>query len=208
MIISAVILAAGRSTRFPGNKLVTEIDVEGVRAPLVRHTVVKFVRSGVFDAIAVVVGHKFQLIVKALAGLEVLFTYNDKYLEGMSSSVKAGVSVLRRFSDAVAIHPGDVPFIRVSTLRMLVRKAMELLSGREDFILIPRYGVKGGHPLIVSRGLLPDVLEISEECRGLKGFLRRRSAFIKYLPVDDPGVLADVDRIEDLERFSRFSGGE
>ncbi len=204
MLFSAVILAAGASTRFPGNKLVTDVSIGGVKAPLIRHTVVKFVKSRSFDIIAVVVGHEFQSIIRALEGVDapVMYVHNARYLEGMSSSVRAGVSAVARFSNAIAIHPGDVPFIRSSTIKTLVTRAVEMLSRREDFILIPKYGVKGGHPLIISRGLVPDVLQISEECRGLKGFLRRRSSLISYVEVSDPGVLADVDSVEDLKRFS------
>lgn len=47
MFVSAVILAAGKSTRFPTNKLLYEVTVDGIRKPLIRHTVSRFVESGV-----------------------------------------------------------------------------------------------------------------------------------------------------------------
>ncbi|RLG73460.1 MAG: nucleotidyltransferase family protein, partial [Thermoprotei archaeon] len=59
---------------------------------------------------------------------------------------------------------------------------------------------KGGHPLVIGRDLLGDVLSISEETRGLKGFLRNAREYIRYVETDDVGVVADVDTPEDLEK--------
>ncbi len=200
--VSAIILAAGKSTRFPGNKLTYEIDVEGVRAPLVRHTVVKFIDSKVFHEIVVVLGFSKDLVEEALRGLRVGFVYNEAYEAGMSSSVVKGVESVRRRSDLIAIHPGDVPYVRVETLRSLVRYGLDTLNVSDSFIVVPRLTSvgRGGHPLIVGRGLIQEVLKVSEEEMGLKGFLRRNYDKVLYYDTDDVGVLKDVDVPEDLYR--------
>ncbi len=200
MIASAVILAAGLSTRFPGNKLIAEVTIDGFKAPLIRHTVSKFLRSRVFDEVVVVVGYEYHRVIESLRNVDIKFIINWGYSEGMSSSVKVGVKSVMKYSDIVAIHPGDVPYVKVDTLRLLFIRAQELLSVTDKFIVIPKYSVKGGHPLIISRKLLPDVLTISEKCRGLKGFLRNNFRYVHYVQVNDLGVLRDIDRPEDLVR--------
>ncbi|MCD6324648.1 MAG: nucleotidyltransferase family protein [Desulfurococcales archaeon] len=202
MLVTAVILAAGKSTRFPGNKMLRRVRLAGVEAPIIRHTVRKFMESGVFDDVVVVVGHRKGEVMDAVGLPDVKYAVSLNYEVGMSESVKAGVSAVMRYSDAVAIHPGDVPFILKSTLRELVRVASEEFSSTDRFVVIPKYRpfMKGGHPLIIGRGLLPYVLEIGEETRGLKGFLARFRHLVRYVCTDDLGVLADVDTPEDLVR--------
>ena len=205
MIITAVILAAGLSTRFPGNKLVTEINLNGVKAPLIHHTVRRFIESRVFNSVMVVVGHDKEKVINAVNLDNIAFTINRRYEEGMSSSVKVGVATVMPYSDIVAIHPGDLPFITPNTLRNLISMASALRS-RGEFILIPKYikTGKGGHPLVISKGLLKHVLEIKEETRGLKGFLRQFGNYIVYMPTEDVGTLADVDTPRDLEKATSF----
>jgi molybdenum cofactor cytidylyltransferase len=202
MFVSAVILAAGKSTRFPTNKLLYEVLIDGVRGPLIRHTVSKFVGSGVFNEVLVVLGFQADLVREVLKGLSLRFVINEDYELGMSSSVIRGVKAVSSEADLVAIHPGDVPFIKVSTLRTLVDRAGELLKSGNSFILVPRLSsiMRGGHPLIIGRGLLEEVYRISEAELGLKGFLRRNADKIRYYDTDDAGILRDIDTLEDLKR--------
>ena len=195
VIVTAILLAAGYSTRFPGNKMLHKLNVRGREITLIDYIVSKF--SEVFDDVVVVVGHEKDKIINAL-GDKVKVIYNPRYDIGMSESVKVGVKAVIKYSDIVAIHPADVIFILKETLRTLISKAKEMLKEGKSFILIPKYGVKGGHPLLISNDLAKYVLEIKEEERGLKGFLKRYHQYITYLKVSDAGVLVDIDTLEDL----------
>jgi len=196
VIATAILLAAGYSTRFPGNKMVYKLKVRGKELTLIEYIVNKF--SEVFDDVVVVIGHDKDKVINAL-GDKVKVVYNPRYDIGMSESVKVGVKAVIRYSDIVAIHPADVIFILKETLRTLVSKAKGMLKEGKSFILIPKYGVKGGHPLLISNDLAKYVLEIKEEERGLKGFLKKYHQYITYLGVSDVGVLVDIDTLEDLK---------
>lgn len=198
MIISVVILAAGESTRFPGGKLLQKIVSKNTVKPLLRILIDKYVSNKYVSEVIVVVGYRFDEIIRSLGNSSVKYVYNKMFSEGMSSSVKVGVSSVAKYSDIVFIHPGDVPFIKEETIEKLVNKSIELYGHRRDFIIIPRYRGKGGHPLVVSRKLIKHVLEIREEERGLKGFLKRYSGHRVHIDVDDPGILYDIDTPEDL----------
>jgi len=202
VFVSAVILAAGKSTRFPTNKLLYEVTVDGIRKPLIRHTVSRFVESGVFNEVLVVLGFQADLVREVLKGLNLRFVINEDYELGMSSSVIRGVKAVSSEADLVAIHPGDVPYIKVMTIRTLVYHARELLKSSNAFILVPRLSssMRGGHPLIIGRGLLEEVYRISEAELGLKGFLKRNADKIRYYDIDDAGILKDIDTLEDLKR--------
>ncbi len=204
MIISAVILAAGKSTRFPSNKMLYEIVVDGVKNPMVRHTVVKFLKSKAFDTIVVVVGHESQLVMEVLKDLNVKFVYNPDYEKGMSSSVVNGVVSVMDYSDIIAIHPADVPFIKVETLVSIVNKAKDLYEVSKEFIVVPKHVTlgKGGHPLVVGKGLFKEILKIKEEEKGLKGFLNKFKDRVNYVITDDIGILADIDTIDDISRLN------
>lgn len=201
-IISAVILAAGLSTRFPGNKMLKPLKLGGVEVPLIKHTVMKFISSRLFDEVVVVLGHDAAEILKATAMHGIKYVFSIHYREGMSYSVKAGVSSVMKYSDIIAIHPGDVPFILPETLRRLTEVAVQDLHNVKESIVIPKYVPlsKGGHPLLITKPLIPYVTEISEEGKGLKGFLSRFRTRIHYVPTHDLGVLADIDTPEDLSR--------
>lgn len=176
--------------------------MEGVKAPLIRHTVGKFIESGVFNEVLVVLGFQGDLVRESLTGLNLRFVINEDYELGMSSSVVRGVKAVSSEADVVAIHPGDVPYIKVSTLRELINYARELLKKSDAFVVVPRLAsiMRTGHPLVIGRKLLVGVYQISEEELGLKGFLRKNTDKIHYYDVDDVGILRDVDTLEDLKK--------
>jgi molybdenum cofactor cytidylyltransferase len=203
-MISAIILAAGESSRFPGNKMTHELSIKGVKKPMIAHTVDAFLSISDIDEAIVVLGKDPCSIVEALeGGPRLKFVVNPKYKEGMSSSVKVGVEAVAKYADIVLIHPGDVPFISPESIEALLKRAKDLKRvGINSFVLVPVYGDKGGHPLLISKELIPEVLTIGEETRGLKGFLRkaRSAGFVTNVYLNDIGVLFDIDTPEDLER--------
>ncbi|MCS7099759.1 MAG: nucleotidyltransferase family protein [Sulfolobales archaeon] len=196
---SAILLAAGESRRFGSNKMLYKVlDEELGEDLMVRVAARKFLSSSVFDEVVVVVGYEYGKVVEALADLDVKFVFNPDFTLGMSTSVIAGVRRVLKHSELVAIHPSDVPFVKTETLRYLATSVSSLCSG--DCIVIPRYRSKGGHPLIILGNVVREVLEISERERGLKGLISKNRELVRYLEVDDPGVVFDIDTPEDLQR--------
>lgn len=206
IFVSAVILAAGESTRFPGGKLTQRVLWRGKAYTLIKLLTHKYLDTRLFSEVLVVVGHKPQDIMVAVNDPLVKFVYNPEYRLGMSYSVKAGVKPVLGYADILFIHPGDVPFISIDTLKALAERSIELYKDGRDFILLPRYRGKGGHPLAVSKKLIPYILEIREEERGLKGFLRRFSNYKIFMDTSDLGVVYDIDTPEDLERAEKLFG--
>uniref|UniRef100_A0A7J3QFL5 Nucleotidyltransferase family protein n=1 Tax=Ignisphaera aggregans TaxID=334771 RepID=A0A7J3QFL5_9CREN len=193
-LISSIILAAGQSTRFNGNKLLYLLKFEKEFMPMIRITALKFIKSGV-DEVIIVIGYEWQKIMEAIMDLEnVKIVYNPNYSIGMSESVKKGLKAVMRYSDLVLLHPADVPFIKVET----IRKVIEISLKNNDFVTIPCYKCKGGHPLIIPRKFMNIAIEINEKEMGLKGFLRKVPIY--KVEVNDIGILVDIDTRLDIER--------
>ncbi len=212
MIISTIILAAGESKRFQENKLLQIIELEKPidsrkRFRLIEFLIIKYLENPEVNDVVVVVGYRPLDIIEALKNLDIKFVYNPEYGKGMSYSVKKGIRAIYKYADIAIIHPGDVPFIDMNTIRELISYAIKLYRDREDFIVLPSYeGKKGGHPLIVSKNLIPYILSINEETRGLKGFLNKFSNKKKYVITSDLGVLYDIDTPDDLVRAEKIFG--
>src|SRR5882672_3080269 len=88
-MVSAVILAAGASTRMGTPKLLLPLGGE----PLVRRTARQVCDAG-FDDVLVVVGSEHEKIVAALDGLPVRHAINLEYETGMGSSFRTAIEHL------------------------------------------------------------------------------------------------------------------
>src|SRR2546428_8321826 len=88
-VISAVVLAAGASTRMGRQKLLLPLGGE----PLVRRTVRQVSEAG-FDDLLVLVGCDHDQILGALDGLRCRHVINAEYATGMGSSFRSAVGEL------------------------------------------------------------------------------------------------------------------
>ena len=88
--VAAIILAAGRGTRF-GDELKLLAQIGG--KALVRHAAEAAV-SSLVDPVIVVTGCCSDEVKAALHGLPVQILYNALFAQGLSTSLKAGFSAL------------------------------------------------------------------------------------------------------------------
>lgn len=163
--------------------------------PIIRRVVTSALNSEV-DEVIVVLGHQSETVRQALEGLPCKFVLNQRYLEGQSSSVKAGLLAVKDRADAVLVLPGDLAHMTSEPINQVVREYMK--DG--DRIVVPSYRGRIGHPILVNRGLFNEMLEIKEDGSGLKGLLDRHPRDIIRVQVTLPEVLIDIDKPEDLQR--------
>lgn len=192
--IGAVILAAGMSSRmgetkqllrWAGRTLLDQV-IENVRA------------SGVSD-IVLVLGHAAETIVKGIAARNLQVVVNTGYREGMGSSLRTGVSALPPEVDAALICLADQPFVRPETLQLLVDRYRKSSAQ----IVIPMCKGFRGNPVLLDRSVFPEVMALSGDigCRAIFG--SHLEGIVK-VPVEDLGVLLDVDSQEDFDRLKQF----
>lgn len=193
--ISAVVLAAGRSTRMGGpNKLLARLNGE----TLLRRVVLSLGSSRV-DEIIVVTGHMATQIEQELADLDVRIVHNPDFAEGLSTSLRAGISALNDDVDAALVALGDMPFVDANAFERVINAYLE-----DDEVLgvvATSYG-KRGNPVLWSRRFFPDLMQIHGDT-GARHLIGENEAVIVEVEIGE-GAALDLDTPEAL----RDAGGE
>ncbi|MEO8348013.1 MAG: NTP transferase domain-containing protein, partial [Acidobacteriota bacterium] len=120
--------------------------------------------------------------------------------------IRLGVADLPADLDAFFVWPADHPAVLESTLERLADRAAR---GKA---LLPVFGGRRGHPALVGADLRDPIGRIPDR-GGLRRLWRDRSDAVEEIPVDDPGVLENLDDPESYERARlreaahRLSGG-
>lgn len=187
MKIEGIILAAGLSTRAGTNKLI--LDIHGV--PVIERCLLSM--YDYCSRIIVVGGHKVDDIYSITKKYpKIDLAYNQDYLSGMFGSVQTGLRFLE--GDRFFLTPGDYPMINKTTYE-------EMLKINDD-IVIPMHNGKKGHPVLMNTSLVDEIINDSN-INSLRDYIGKKGS--TTLNVIDPGILIDVDTIEDyhniLKRF-------
>ncbi len=189
--VSAIVLAAGKSSRMGTNKLLA--DYRG--QPLLRVTVANL-RASAADEIIVVTGNEHGKVQAALEGLAVRFVYNSRYADGLSTSLRAGVEAAAG-AEAVLVCLGDMPLVKPATIDRLIA-AFNPVEHRS--IIVPTHKGEWGNPVLWGQehfGRLAS-LEGDKGARSLIGDLKSEATDVETA---DAGILQDADTPEALERL-------
>lgn len=142
--ISAVILAAGKSSRMGGpNKLLAELDGK----PLVRHVAEAAQASCIAETI-LVTGHLADKVAATVCGLDLTLVHNTDFADGMSTSIRSGLNAISPDTDAVMILLADMPRITTDMLDEIVGA---YLSGGGARIVAATADGKRGNPVLWDR---------------------------------------------------------
>ncbi|MBC7218792.1 MAG: nucleotidyltransferase family protein [Hadesarchaea archaeon] len=188
-MIGAVILGAGESRRMGTQKLLLEISGK----PMLEWVINSF--KGVVDEIVVVLGHNPDVIIPLLERLGVKWTVNADYFDGMVTSVKKGLEILKEF-DAVFVALGDQPLIEVDFLK----KAIETWKSGAK-IVCPIFKGKKGHPVLFDRSLFDEILALGKD-QFLRDVIHRHREDLRTIEAGEWSI-TDIDTPEGLEAFKR-----
>ena len=183
--VSAVVLAAGRSTRMgPINKLVVPFDGRAmVRA------VVDALESSSARPVVVVTGHEAQRVEETLAGADVRLVHNPGYRQGLSGSLRAGLAALPDSAEAAVICLGDMPLVTSAHVDRLV-SAFDPDEGRE--ICVPVFEGKRGNPVLFARRFFEEITTVRGDT-GARHLIGEYEEYVCEVAMDDRAVLVDVD---------------
>lgn len=190
--VTAVILAAGSSRRMGRPKPLIPV---GGRPLLAR--VLETVRRSLVTETIVVLGHAADRIRKAVPLRDVVVVENPDHRRGMSTSLRAGVRAASRAADAYLIVLGDQPFVASETLNTLISS----WQSNGPRILIPTFRGRRGNPVLLDRSLAGEICRIRGDV-GFRSVFTRHADDIRELPVDDPGVLLDLDTPRQFKALS------
>lgn len=160
--------------------------------PMVRATAEAILKSSVRPVLAVT-GHEAAEVHAALKDLPIIFHHAADFADGMSASLKTGIAAVPADCTAALICLGDMPFIRPETLDRLA----EFHS--DQAAVFPTWQGKRGNPVLLDRSLFAGIMTLSGD-EGARSLLRAIPDRVAELPVDDPGILRDVDRPDALSQ--------
>jgi molybdenum cofactor cytidylyltransferase len=184
--VAGVLLAAGMSTRLGQPKQLLPFRGH----TLLRHAAETGLAAGL-DPLVVIIGAEAAAMRRELAGLPVLVVENPRYAEGQSTSLRAGLAALPRDVAAVVTLLVDMPGVDAPLIQALV--AAWEASGAP--IVRPAHAGRPGNPVLFAAWLLPELAR-AEGDEGGRPVLRAHAADVQLLPVENPGVLQDVDTWE------------
>ena len=187
----AILLAAGESSRM--GRLKALLPWQG--STLLEHQAAALLEAGA-DRVVVVLGHRATELEAILKGKDrVSSTVNPDYLQGKTTSLKTGLRA------AAEYEPGVILILNVDQPRKpeTIRQVLQHHLAGKSLITIPTFNGKGGHPIAIAEGLLPEVALIEEESQGLKAVTRRHENSTARVELGTSEVLLDLNTPEDYE---------
>jgi len=187
--VFAVILAAGTSSRMGRPKQL----LDWGDVPLLE-AVIRKVLVHPFSEVIAVIGYRAAEIQSAIRIEDGRFRWvvNRRYSSGQSSSLLAGVRSGKGHSSMIFL--GDLPLLEDGTVRRIAEEGLTRLrlgDPSEPVVVRPSFRGVPGHPVFLGN------------CRGidwvrLRGDTGARELLCRVqnrtlLPVEDPGVVMDVD---------------
>ena len=189
--LAMIVTAAGRSTRFPPNKLLEILEDRTA----IEHTVNTFIN---FELdLYVILGYQSEQVQEVLLNRfadKIICEFNTDFHSGLASSVITGVKAAGRTYDYWCFCPGDKPFIQQKTVDTLI----QTLNEKKPLILVPRYDNKPGHPSFFSTELSPFFLAATGDVGGKQVVETFRSDTL-FIDVSDEGVSMDMDYYLEFE---------
>jgi molybdenum cofactor cytidylyltransferase len=180
-VTSGLILAAGESRRMGSPKALLEFQGETFLDRLI----------GLFSRrcapVIAVLGAQQETVRAGLrhAGQAIVVQNPDFHL-GQLTSMQCGLRAVPADADGVLFTLVDHPAVAAATINAL------LDCDAPAPLRIPRFKGRRGHPIRISRSLIPEFLALPAACSA-KDVITQHAREIAYIDVDDPGILTDVD---------------
>lgn len=192
MSVGGIVLAAGSSSRMGRSKALLEID--GVTF---LERAVETLSGGGCDPIVVVLGageaggdagdlaraRGARAVENPLAGAEQI------------DSLRVGLEALPAGAEAAIALPVDHPLAGVEVVAALVRTFRS--SG--ELIVRPVYRDRPGHPVLFARAIWKELADPGL-ARGARDVVHRHAREIRDVPIDERGVVVDIDTPGDYRR--------
>jgi molybdopterin converting factor subunit 1 len=200
-MIAAIVPAAGLSQRMGRPKLLLPIGGESLIG-----RVVTALREGGADRVVVVAppsNSEEGPAVAALASRAGAFVIAPQVRPAeMRDSFEVGLRALAGPTppDHVLLAPGDAAGIT----RAIVARLLEESARQADRIIVPRFGPRRGHPLVLPWKFAQDVASLPSG-KGVSAILARYQTLVVELELPDSGVADDIDTPDDLGRWQEGS---
>jgi molybdenum cofactor cytidylyltransferase len=145
--------------------------------------------------IIVILGSDSEAAASFLKKMSVKLMFNTLPQSDMAKSVRLGYQALHPQATGALICLVDHPLVQPETMKQMVVAAMNA----SDRIIIPTYQGRRGHPSLFPRPLLAEIYQGFN----LREIIGRHPDKVTLLPVDDEGVVLEMDTPADYQEICR-----
>jgi molybdenum cofactor cytidylyltransferase len=190
-VIAALLLAAGRSVRFGGDKLLAPLHGR----PVLFWSAAAIARE--VDTLYLVVPPGESARISALEGIPSVIVEHAGHDDGMAGSIGAGVAALPAEAEAVLIALADQPLVSPEVVRRLCAR------WREGGVaaVVPRYRDGRGNPVLFGRATFGALTALTGDSGG-RAVLDSLGDALAEVPVDDT-IPVDVDTPDALRALAQ-----
>ncbi len=191
--IAALVLAAGASTRMaPRNKLLVE-DSAGLAMAA---RVAAACAASRADEVVVVTGHQAEAVEAAIrhAAPQARFVRAPAFAEGLSASLRAGVTALGPDITAALVCLGDMPLVSPAEMDQVIGA---WCPEEERLIIVPTHRGKRGNPVLWDRRFFAEMAALQGDT-GARGLFRLHADVVSEVALAGDAVLRDFDTPESL----------
>ncbi len=191
--VAGIILAGGSSSRLGRPKQLLPL----AGRPLLAHTLDNAARSRL-DELVVVLGHEAEAIRDQVdfAAARARVVVNDRYREGQSTSLHAGLAALSSETAAALFLLGDQPLIGPAIIDAII----DAYARTGGPIVMPAYDGQRGNPVLFDRALWSELEQIVGD-QGARGVVRAHPREVVEVPMSGAHATQDIDTAEDYERL-------
>lgn len=184
---AALVLAAGFSNRFGSVKLCASLD----NGATVFAQTLANIQQAVSDVVVVTRPELAEDLIQHCDSLHIF----DQAEKGMGATLAYGVSMLQDH-EACLICLADMPFISPDSYR-LVSQALDSSN-----IVLPFYNQQPANPVGFGKQYFAELMALTGDSGGRPVIQAHPDAVLR-IDLDDPGLIADIDTPEELERLQR-----
>jgi molybdenum cofactor cytidylyltransferase len=196
-MITAIITAAGRSSRMPdknklllplgGYSLIEQVLDRLLAVPQINKTII-VVPSGKMNIQEVVKNHPIGAMVLSIES------------KSLADSIIAGIQNAPNHSEGFMICLGDMPLVTSQEYETLASVFLQNIVKNPETILVPMYNGEWGHPRIFSAEYRNSILKQKGK-NGLKDLIKLEIKNVKEIKMDSDNILRDIDTPDDYSRI-------
>lgn len=181
---SAILLAAGRSSRFGRKNKLLHI-WQG--KPLILHAIDNILQAGMKPI--VVLGHEAPAIKSVIINRPVDWIVTPDAHAGMGTSIAAGTTALPQETEGIFICPADMPALSPEIFHTL-RKAYNPQSNHH--ICYPECEGRRGHPVLFGKYYFNHLARLRGDI-GARKIIVSHPAHTRKIRTEDKNIFLDID---------------